>query len=416
MSPQKKIEERPLKAMARLQSNKATSQHAKLPYLGLEQLESATGRIIEYQEEGQPGEGNVFRRGDVLFGRLRPYLSKAAVATQDGKCTGELLVFRPNAGVHERFLLYSLLSLDFIGFADGCSQGTRMPRASYDFLGPFRRWFPAYDVQVGIASYLDRETQTIDGLVAAKQRQLAVLEELRHVRLVEAVCRGTRSAPTRSSGVGWMGKVPTHWTVQKMSHLARVESGHTPSRSEPAYWKNCNIPWLTTSDLYAFREGRKEYVGDTEHKLSTLGLANSSARLLPKGTVFLSRTASVGFSGVLGIPAATSQDFACWICDSKLVPEYLMFVLRAMRSEFERLAMGSTHQTIYTSDSAAFKTPLPPVDEQHEIVAAIRNNNEAIFAAMDAIRKSIDLLRERRQALITATVTGEMAIPIEVEA
>ena len=106
----------------------------------------------------------------------------------------------------------------------------------------------------------------------------------------------------RDSGVEWLGEVPAHWDVRRLKQVARLESGHTPSRAVPEYWENCTIPWVSLADVGKLRGGDVDYVDDTVEYVSELGLANSSARLLPAGTVILSRTASVGFSAILGQP------------------------------------------------------------------------------------------------------------------
>jgi len=139
-------------------------------------------------------------------------------------------------------------------------------------------------------------------------------------------------------------------------------------------------------------------------------MENSGAHLLPEGTVFLSRTASVGFSGIMGKPMATSQDFANWVCSDEILPEYLLYVFRSMDQEFDRLMQGSTHKTIYMPDIKSFKTPLPPLEEQREIVDHIETETERLWELIDRVEETIDLLEEKRQALITAAVTGQIDV------
>src|SRR5262249_38776938 len=136
----------------------------------------------------------------------------------------------------------------------------------------------------------------------------------------------------------------------------------------PEYWENCTIPWFTLADVWQIRDAKAEYVFETKEKISELGLANSAARLLPRGTVMFSRTASVGFSAIMGKDMATTQDFANWVCGPRLSPEYLLLAFRSMTSEFRRLMMGSTHNTIYMPDIQSLQFALPPLAEQSEIV------------------------------------------------
>ena len=146
-------------------------------------------------------------------------------------------------------------------------------------------------------------------------------------------------------------------------------------------------------------------MSETAEKISELGLANSAARLLPKGTVMLSRTASVGFSAIMEIDMATTQDFVNWVCGASIRPEYLLYVFRSMGSEFKRLTMGSTHQTIYMPDVGAFSTTIPPAAEQDRIVEFIRNQTARIDALIAKKERLIELLQEKRAALITRAVT-----------
>jgi len=209
----------------------------------------------------------------------------------------------------------------------------------------------------------------------------------------------------RPSGVTWIGDVPEHWKVEPVRRAARLASGHTPSRSVQEYWENCTVPWFTLADVWQIREEGRTYVVDTKEKISELGLANSSACLLPKGTVMLSRTASVGFAAIMGVPMATTQDFANWVCSPDLLPEYLLYSLRSMKSEFDRLMMGSTHNTIYMPDIAQLTFAKPPVDEQRTVVAFLDRETAKIDALVDEQKWLIELLKEKRQAVISHAVT-----------
>ena len=210
---------------------------------------------------------------------------------------------------------------------------------------------------------------------------------------------------TKDSGIEWLGQIPAHWVVRRLKVVARLESGHTPSRQHPEYWEDCTVPWFGLADVWQIRDDRVEYVSDTNEKVSILGLAHSSARKLPAGTVILSRTASVGFSAIMGTDMATTQDFANWVPDPDITSEYLLYILRAMRPELSRLTMGSTHKTIYMPDIASLVTPVPGVDEQQAIVACIRRETEKIDALVEKKERLIELLQEKRTVLITHAVT-----------
>lgn len=247
--------------------------------------------------------------------------------------------------------------------------------------------------------------------MAEQQHLIALLRETQQAVIAHAVTKGLHpDAALKPSGVEWLGEVPSHWRVLPIRKTARLESGHTPSRAKPEYWEDCTVPWFTLSDVWQIRETSAEYVWETKEKVSELGLANSAARLLPGGTVMLSRTASVGFSTIMGVPMATTQDFANWVCGTGLRPEYLLYVFRSMGAEFNRLKMGSTHNTIYMPDIQAMRFALPPLQEQDAIVEHVRREAGRFGELMLQADRAITLLHERRAALISAAVTGQIDV------
>lgn len=272
-------------------------------------------------------------------------------------------------------------------------------------------FIPSTKEQRAIAAFLDLETGRIDALIAKKEQLIEVLEEKSTTFIAQAVTKGLNpNTRLRDSGVKWLGEIPAHWQIKRTKFAARLRSGHTPSRQHQEYWENCTVPWFGLSDVWQIRDDRKEYVEETSEKISELGLAHSAARLLPKDTVILSRTASVGYSAIMGVDMATTQDFVNWVCGPSLRPEYLLYVFRSMRQEFTRLTMGSTHQTIYMPDVGQFSTPVPPLAEQDAIVAYIRSQVARIDSLVDTIVDGIERLSELRVALISAAVTGKIDV------
>jgi type I restriction enzyme, S subunit len=269
---------------------------------------------------------------------------------------------------------------------------------------------PDFDTQKAIATFLDRETARIDQLIAKKERQAEVLAEREEATFIGIVTGTDRDGEKKPSGVAWIGDIPTHWQAPKFTHVSRQETGHTPSRKDDTYWvpEECVIPWFSLADVWQIRSGGQIYVSETTEKISQVGMDNSAARLLPAATVILSRTASVGFAAILSVPMATTQDFVGWICGERVRPKFLYYVLRAMKPEFRRLMIGSTHQTIYMPDIRSFRTPLPPLDEQDEIIDRLDRITGRFRAAAVKIMLSVEKLKEYRAALITAAVTGQI--------
>lgn len=316
---------------------------------------------------------------------------------------------RAIGGVTSNFIYRLIGSPLFRAWVDLVRTDPAIPHISPKDISSFPIPVPSLAEQGAVLAHLDRETARIDALIEKKTRFIELLREKRQALITHAVTKGLDpNVKMKDSGVEWLGVVPEHWDVLQLRHTARLESGHTPSRSKPEYWVDCTVPWFTLADVWQVRSGEQKYVSETSEKVSQLGLDNSSARLLPAGSVFLSRTASVGFPGIMAVDMATSQDFAVWTCTSELSNEYLYYVLLGMKPDFDRLMMGSTHKTIYMPDIEAIRIARPPFDEQRGIVKALSGQLGRFKAVIDKTERSIELLKERRSALITAAVTGQI--------
>ena len=181
---------------------------------------------------------------------------------------------------------------------------------------------------------------------------------------------------------------PSGWSWVPLVQVARLESGHTPSRSRADWWDG-DVPWIGLVDARTHNNGR---IFDTIQHTNEAGLANSAARLLPEGTVCFSRTVSVGYVIIMGRLMATSQDFVNWVPTKALSSEWLQLVMMAERPAMPRFSKGAVHQTIYYPAWLAMHVALPPLAEQHRIVAkvdelmALCDHMEAGLGAADGTR------------------------------
>jgi type I restriction enzyme, S subunit len=197
-------------------------------------------------------------------------------------------------------------------------------------------------------------------------------------------------------------QIPAAWDLVPLTTVARLESGHTPSRREHAYWEG-NIPWVSLHDSKRLDVPE---IHETAQTISELGLANSSARLLPAGTVVFSRTATVGKATIIGREMATSQDFANYVCGERIHNRYLMHVLRYMQGEWDRLMAGSAHKTIYMPVFRDLQVLLPPIEEQREIAAVA----DGIDMRLTAESSMIAGLGSVKSALMSVLLSGQLRV------
>lgn len=170
--------------------------------------------------------------------------------------------------------------------------------------------------------------------------------------------------------------------INKLSDVCQIESGGTPSSSDASYWDG-DIPWVTLVDV------KNKYVESTIRKISLSGLKNSSAKILPVGTVLFSSRATIGNVSITKIELATNQGFKNFICDKdKIIPEYLYYFLKKEAVHIEESCPGTTYKEISKSKIGQYVIPLPPLEVQKRILK--------ILAQTDALRQkrkqAIDLL------------------------
>ena len=205
---------RRLKYVSPLRLSRLDEKPSDRTYVGLENIASWTGcLLLQAQPEQVEGSVNRFEAGDVLFGKLRPYLAKVARPAFEGVCTGEVVVLRPG-GHSQSYLFYSLLNESYIRWIDAVTYGTKMPRVSPDQVANGFAPLPPVQEQHAIAGFLDRETAKIDALVAKEERLIALFQEKRTALITRAVTKGLDpDVPMKDSGVEWLGAVPANWDL-----------------------------------------------------------------------------------------------------------------------------------------------------------------------------------------------------------
>jgi len=401
-----------LKRNVRLLTEKTDTR--KCP-VGLENLEGWTGRFIQTESDFQ-GEGVGFEANDILFGKLRPYLAKAWLADRTGEAIGDFHVLRPLEGAIPRFIQYQLLTREVIDLVDGSTYGAKMPRASWGFLGCLELPTPPAEEQLAIASFLDRETAKIDALIAEQQRLIELLQEKRQAVISHAVTKGLNpNAPMKDSGVEWLGEVPEHWEVKRMKHLCKsIEQGWSPQcDNEPSTGEAPGVLKVGCVNGGVFRPA--------ENKRLPSDLAPIAQYGVKKGDLLVSRANT---KELVGSAAVVDKDFPwLYICDKLYritvkadcsIANYLCLYLASSeaRGEIELGASGASPsmQNISQSVLLDLPVPLPQPQEQESIRSFITIQcdqiDELIAKAMEAIR----LLQERRSALISAAVTGQIDV------
>lgn len=285
----------------------------------------------------------------------------------------------------------------------------------------YRISFPPLPEQQRIVAKLDTLFGHIGTLKTCLDRIPQLLKDFRQKVLTQAVTgklteewRGTDSVEKITSvtiGVEF-DAAPKKWQWVKLIDVAKLESGHTPRKTVPEYWNNGNVPWISLQDIRAV-DGME--ITETKYMPNALGIENSSARLLPKGTVCFCRDISVGFVTIMGKEMSTSQHFANWICTDRLNNRFLMFAFMASRQSLIASGTGTTVGTIYYPALKEMRILLPEIEEQQEIVRRV----ESLFAKADQIEASYQKLKAKievlPQALLAKAFRGELVAQLPTD-
>lgn len=180
---------RKLKYSVKINKNKAfENKENENVKIALESIESKTGRILELNSNAFEGIGTIFKNGDVLFGKLRPYLAKAATPNFEGSCVNEILVLTPDEKIwHSEFLKYRILASDFISLVDNSTYGAKMPRANWDFIGSLKISRPSIKEQLNIVDWIVKEHKILNRLISTIENEITLVEEYKTALIAEAV-------------------------------------------------------------------------------------------------------------------------------------------------------------------------------------------------------------------------------------
>ncbi len=194
-----------------------------------ENVESETGKVLDLYSS-YDSTGVKFQAGDVLFNKLRVYLSKVVFTEYSGYSLGEMIVIKPSLQDSGKHLFYLMLSCRFIEYCNSVSEGVKMPRTDVDDILNAQIPLTSDQEQTQIANFLERKTQQINELIRIKERRIELLQEQRTALINQAVTKGLDpNVEMKPSGVEWIEEIPAHWEILKVKHVGLSN----PSKNNP---------------------------------------------------------------------------------------------------------------------------------------------------------------------------------------
>ncbi|AEV66935.1 restriction endonuclease subunit S [Acetivibrio clariflavus] len=205
----------------------------------------------------------------------------------------------------------------------------------------------------------------------------------------------------KDSGVEWIGEIPEHWGVKPLKRVFKIINGGTPSSSEESYW-NGEIVWVTPNDLSKLTEA---CIVDSERKITQDGLHNCSARIVPKGSIVISTRAPIGYVAIAGVPLCTNQGCKSLVAINKVNPKYFYYWMHSISFYLNVLGQGTTFIELSNSSLSMVELLTPSINEQKAIANFLDQKTAVIDGLIADKEKLIELLQEKRQAIITEAVT-----------
>lgn len=372
--------------------------------LELEDVEKENSRIISRKTaKDRPFKStkNRFESGNVLYGKLRPYLNKVVVADSAGVCTTEIIPLDAEPFVLNRYLFRWLKTRDFLNYVNEVSYGVNMPRLGTKdgVAAPFI--LPPLAEQKVIADKLDTLLAQVENTKARLERIPQILKRFRQSVLTAAVSGRLTEEWRDQNGVSI-----TSWDDLTVGGVAAVATGKTPSRKEPNYWTDGDIPWLTSASTSAI------YTDSAEQFVTKSAVDACSLKIFPPGTLLLAMYGEGKTRGQvteLRLSATCNQACAAVTADEhKILRSYLKLRLLENYEETRKSAVGGAQPNLNLSKVRAIGIAIPDKEEQTEIVHQV----DQLFAHADRIEQQVNSALARvnnlTQSILAKAFRGEL--------
>ncbi|MGP5157344.1 restriction endonuclease subunit S [Pseudoalteromonas prydzensis] len=315
-------------------------------------------------------------------------------------------VMTTSTQLNNKYLFYWLWAFkeDIIRLSSGGGQ----PNINQEKVASLRVSAPKSKEQQKIASFLDHETAKIDTLIAKQEKLIELLKEKRQAVISHAVTKGLNpNAPMRDSGVEWLGEVPEHWVVSSIKYLSSfVGTGGTPKNQSSFVDDNDAIKWFAPGDF-----SDKIELTQSSKYISFEAVASGDAKLYKENSVLV-----IGIGATLGKVALCKDEFSCnqqinmITPNKKTIAEFITFSLSAQHEQMKQLSNASTIGIMNQEKTKSIQIAQPPLAEQIEIVKYLNIALERFKLLESKATKQVDLLKERKTALISAAVTGKIDV------
>ena len=326
---------------------------------------------------------SLFLKGDILFGRLRPYLNKWWFAEKDGVKSGEIWALETSSEYSNFFAYLLVQSRKFLETAN-ITSGTKMPRADWRSLTAITFNFPSKPEQTHLGLFFRR----LDSQIAESRAELEKSRQLKKAMLAKMFPANGEKIP-KIRFKGFEGE----WECRKLGIEVEIIGGGTPDTTNSAYW-NGDIDWYSPTEI-----GEAAYANGSVKKITLLGLQKSSAQILPANrTVLFTSRASIGDMAILTKDGATNQGFQSFVVREKLDVYFLYTMGFKIKDYALKNASGSTFLEISKNTLSQMEFFVPSLKEQTQIGNFFRQLDETIALQSAEVEK----LNQLKKGLLAA--------------
>ena len=398
--------EKKLRYLVELRGEKSVTTDYK-KYVGLENIMSQTGQYVQTGIEVDLTENLTFEIGDILFGKLRPYLRKYWRAEFSGTASSEFVIIK-GSSLNLNFLFWAIQSDSFINDVDSSTYGSKMPRASWEYMKNIKLPFPeSIEEQAKIADFLDKKVAQLDKVKSLLEEQIKTLEDYRQSLIYETVTKGLdKTVPLKDSGVDWIGQIPEGWEVGRLKDFVKFQTGTTPPQSVGVNQDESGIPWFKPGD---FSDNSIDLLSSENHITHEV-VMQYNLSVYPKKTILLVGIASIGKVGYSAQPSYSNQQITALRTIGEIYPRYLAYLMFSSGRFIKETALYTVVPIINNQYLATMRLVLPSENEQKIIVEYLDRKLEQINQMIAIKKEQIENINKQRQTLIYDYVTGKRRV------
>ena len=365
-------------------------------YIGMENIKGYSNSLVETETEYEKSTQSVYKCGDILFGKLRPYLSKVYITHDSGFCSGEFLVISDFNGC-KSFLHYSLLNPKFIQNINASTYGAKMPRANSEYILNQKIAIPPLSEQKAIAEFLDKKCGEVDALIADIQQEIETLEQYKRSVITEAATKGLDpSVPMKESGIDWLGEIPMLWETKRIAAFYQLRNEKVSDKDFPplSVTKQGVLPQLET-------------VAKTDD--------GDNRKLVRKGDFAInSRSDRRGSCGISDYDGSVSLINIVLKPRDKANNKYYnwLFHTEQFADEFYKWGNGIVDDlwTTRWQNMKKIIIPVPPIENQQKIADYLDKKCKEIEEIITEKQSQIETLESYKKSLIYEYVTGKKEV------